>query len=142
VDLRPSTCNGPGCNNGAVTSNVGTLGAGDDSRRLYLPGGRKVRVDADLDDETLAARFELDGIVRLPVICAAVHLDGPLAGQTGYTLNEIGYRTGFALPPRPGGPIGIYEVVKLSEDGGPAELRLVQVQQPSTATGPTPGGSN
>lgn len=120
-----------------MTSNVGTLSpVGDDGfRRLILPGvHRVVQVEADVGDDALAVRFGLDGIVRMPVICSTVHLDGPLAGQTGYTVNEIGYRTGFALPPRPGGPTGIYEVVKLSEDGQPAETRLVDVQQSGAAT--------
>ncbi|MEV6071938.1 hypothetical protein AB0L82_35820 [Nocardia sp. NPDC052001] len=56
----------------------------------------------------------------------AVYLDGPLAGQRGYALNTLGQRVGFALPPRPGGPTGEYEVITLAHQGRPASLRLIR----------------
>ncbi|WP_331722942.1 hypothetical protein [Nocardia sp. NBC_00511] len=80
-------------------------------------------------------------VVQPPPIdsCDAVYLDGPLAGQRGYALNTLGTRIGFALPPRPGGPTGEYEVVALAHGDHPAQLRQIpdnpsQSQTPATAT--------
>ncbi len=95
-------------------------------------------VDAAAEDEVLAVQFGLDHVVHLPEFTSAIHLDGPLAGQTGYAIDELGRQSGFALAPGPGGLSGTYEVAKVSEDGRPAELRLAEVQQESTATAPQP----
>ncbi|MCP9625139.1 hypothetical protein FOH10_15225 [Nocardia otitidiscaviarum] len=76
-------------------------------------------------DEELAARFRLDRLIRADKIafCQAIHLDGPLAGQPGYAINTLGSRSEFRIGCR----IGTYEVVTLSSDGRPAELRLVDL---------------
>jgi hypothetical protein len=49
----------------------------------------------------------------------------PLAGQSGYAVNRLGYRVSFAPPPRPGGPTGEYEVNRMAEGERPADLRFV-----------------
>jgi hypothetical protein len=84
-------------------------------------------VEPDFDEAELLARFSLTEIVHAPEIdyCSAIHLDGPMAGQPGYAINRLGSRVRVALPPRPGGPTMEYEVVTLSVDGRPAELRIV-----------------
>lgn len=46
----------------------------------------------------------------------------------GYAVDQIGSRAGFRLSAREGGQSGTYEVVGLAEDGGPAELRLVELE--------------
>lgn len=62
----------------------------------------------------------------LPKFCAGLHLDGPLAGQVGYAVNEIGQRGEYFLPPYPvGGPAAIYQVVRLAGGDRPADLRFV-----------------
>ncbi|MEV0335845.1 hypothetical protein [Nocardia sp. NPDC050717] len=65
----------------------------------------------------------MDPVAKLD-FCRALHLDGPLAGRSGYAINAIGYRCGFRIADQ----IGTYEVVALSEDGRPAELRMVEVR--------------
>jgi acetyl esterase/lipase len=122
---------------------VGTGQASADGRRrlLTVSDGASALVDPDLTDEQLAERYGLDHVVTAPVInfCAAIHLDGPLAGRTGYAINELGHRIEIALPPRPGGPIGVYEVTRLATDDQPAELRFVGFGCPvpgATKTGP------
>lgn len=42
-------------------------------------------------------RFDVDRIVHLPDIdfCAAIHLDGPLAGTLGYAVNRMGFQVGL-----------------------------------------------
>jgi hypothetical protein len=99
-----------------------------DRFRVLLPDGAVELVEAGLDDAVIMARFDLDRVVHAPHVdfCEATHLDGPLAGSSGYAVNRVGHRVGFALPPRPGGLTGEYEVVKLSEGGRPAELRFVE----------------
>jgi hypothetical protein len=101
--------------------------AGGDRLLLTLPDGSCQLVEPELTDDDLAARYRLDRVVRLQGldICAATHVDGPLAGMAGYATNRIGYRVEFALPPRPGGARGMYEVVKLADGEQPAELRFV-----------------
>ncbi|MFC1431380.1 hypothetical protein ACEZDB_12065 [Streptacidiphilus sp. N1-3] len=102
----------------------------DGRHLLILPGDATELVDPGLDPEELAGLYGLDEVVRAPKvnICAATYLDGPLADTAaGYATNEIGSRVGFALPPRPGGQSGTYEVVRLAEGDRPAELRLVEL---------------
>jgi hypothetical protein len=79
------------------------------------------------DFEDIAEQYELDRVVTAPAInfCAAIHLDGPLDGQTGYAINELGHQIQIAQPPRPSGPIALCEVTRLATDDQPAELRLV-----------------
>ncbi|MGX1778357.1 hypothetical protein ACWIGW_40060 [Nocardia brasiliensis] len=83
-------------------------------------------IEPGLTDEELKARFRLDRLVRLDKIdfCRAIHLDGPLTGTSGYAINTLGYRSGF----RKGPHTGTYEVVELSSNGRPAELRLVELR--------------
>jgi hypothetical protein len=110
------------------TGVVGTRPAAAGGRRLLtMSDGTSALVDPALPNEQLAQEYELDGVESAPVInfCAAVHLDGPFAGQTGYAINELGHRIEFALPPGPDGPIGVYEVTRLATDDQPAELRFV-----------------
>lgn len=57
--------------------------------------------------------------------CPGLHLDGPLSGTTGYAINRIGARVTFFLPPTPGGPRGVYEVVQLADGERPAGLRFI-----------------
>jgi hypothetical protein len=59
-----------------------------------------------------------------------IYVDG-LADQTGYTVNELGHRTQFALPPRPGGPTGIYAVAHLAAGNQPAEMTYIGSNQPN-----------
>lgn len=113
-----------------MTDRVGVLSSRptvDGRSLLMLWDGRAELVEPGLADDELAIRFALDRIVHAPEIdfCAALHLDGPLAGTLGYAVNRMGFRTGFALAPRPGGLTGTYEVVKLSQDGQPAGLRFI-----------------
>ncbi len=100
---------------------------GSDRFLLTLPDGTCELVGGELSDEDVAARFGLDRVVHMPDldICPASHLDGPLAGTHGYARDILGYRMEFALPPRPGGPRGVYEVVTLATDDRPAGLRFV-----------------
>ncbi|MEV0136390.1 hypothetical protein AB0H83_49210 [Dactylosporangium sp. NPDC050688] len=95
--------------------------------RLTVSDGTSALIEPDLTHEQLADRYRLDRVVTMPAIdfCAAVHLDGPLAGQTGYATNELGSRTQFHLPPQPGGPTGFYEVTRLATEDKPAETRFV-----------------
>jgi hypothetical protein len=85
---------------------IGVIGArpasADGRRLLTMSDGTSELVDPQLTLEQLADRYRLDRVATAPAIhfCAAVYLDGPLAGQTGYTVNELGHRTQFALPPR------------------------------------------
>jgi hypothetical protein len=116
---------------------VATSWAGSDGRRLLtMPDGASALVDPDLTNEQLAARYGLDHVVTAPIInfCNAIHLDGPLSGQAGYAINELGHRIEFALPPRPGGPVGCYEVIRLATDDRPAELRFVGFGCPASET--------
>jgi hypothetical protein len=96
--------------------------------RLILPDGTIELIEPGLDDAEVLSRFDLDRVVHARHIdwCTVTHLDGPLAGTSGYAVNRLGHRVGFALPPRPGGLIGEYEVVKVSKGGRPAELRFVE----------------
>ena len=88
---------------------------------------REILVDPDQSDAALAGTFGLDRIDRLPEFCTGLYADGPLAGQTThYTPNVLGATVGYDLPPRPGGPSGTYEVVKLAENNSPAHLRHVE----------------
>lgn len=105
---------------------VGTSRAGDGRRLLNMSDGASALVDPDLTNEQLAAQYELDRVVTAPIInfSAAIHLDGPLAGQTGYAINELGHQIQIAQPPRPGGPIALYEVTRLATNDQPAELRF------------------
>jgi len=77
---------------------VGALPAATDGRRLLtMPSGERVLVDPSVTNEQLADQYRLDRVVTAPVMnfCTAVHLDGPLAGQTGYAVNELGARPGW-----------------------------------------------
>ncbi|MBA9001946.1 hypothetical protein HNR21_000828 [Actinomadura cellulosilytica] len=77
----------------------------DDRQRVLLIWRHRFITDSWGWEEELAARYELDRVVRSPRIetCTAVHLDGPLAGTvTHYAINELGSRAGFALPPEKG----------------------------------------
>jgi hypothetical protein len=94
---------------------------------LTMSDGTSELVEPDITHEQLADRYRLDRVVTAPAIdfCEAVYLDGPLAGQTGYAINEVGHRSRFALPPRPGGPAGVYEVTGLAAGDQPAEMRFI-----------------
>ena len=116
---------------GTMTDRVGVLSwrpTADGRFLLALWDGRAELVEPGLADDELAVRFALDRIVHAPEIdfCAAIHLDGPLAGTLGSAVNRMGFQVGFALAPRPGGLTGTYEVVKLSQDGQLAELRFIR----------------
>ena len=101
-------------------------------RRLIMSDGTSALVEPDLTHEQIAERYQLDRVVTMPAIdfCAGVHLDGPLAGQTGYATNELGSRTQFYLQPQPGGPTGYYEVTSLATPGKPADMRFVGFTSP------------
>ena len=114
-----------------MPSRVGVLSgspvSADSRHLLVLPGDATKLVDPGLAPQELAELYGVDEVVRAPKvnICAAIYLDGPLANtDAGYATNEIGSRVGVALPPRPGGQSGSYEVVMLAECDRPAELRL------------------
>ncbi|MEV0134549.1 hypothetical protein AB0H83_39580 [Dactylosporangium sp. NPDC050688] len=94
---------------------------------LTMSDGTSALIEPDLTHEQIAGRYRLDRVVTMPAIdfCAGIHLDGPLAGQTGYATNELGSRTRFYLPPQPGGPTGFYEVTRLATQDKPAEMRFV-----------------
>ncbi|MFF0413461.1 hypothetical protein ACFYUY_23865 [Kitasatospora sp. NPDC004745] len=116
-----------------MPSRVGILSASpvsaDGRHLLILPGDATELVDPSLTPEDLAERHGLDEVVRGPKIsvCTAIYLDGPLAGTTtSYAINQLGSRVGYALPPRPSGPRGTYEVVRLAEGEHPAELRHIE----------------
>jgi hypothetical protein len=115
---------------------VGTSQAATGRRLLTMPEGASALVDPDLTNEQLAEQYELDRVVATPVInfCAAIHLDGPLAGQTGYAINELGHQIQIAQPSRPGGPIALYEVTRLATDDQPAELRFAGFGCPTRET--------
>jgi hypothetical protein len=118
---------------GPMSRRVGVLSArprSDGRSLLILWDGRTQLLDPGLPDEAITADFALDQLVHAPDVdfVPAIHLDGPLAGTTGYAINRLGYQADFALPPRPGGPTGTYELVKLSEHDEPAELRLLDFQ--------------
>jgi hypothetical protein len=99
---------------------------------LTMSDGTSALIEPDLTHEQIANRYRLDGVVTMPAIdfCAGIHLDGPLAGQTGYVTNELGSRTQFYLPPQPGGPTGFYEVTRLATQDKPAEMRFVGFTSP------------
>jgi hypothetical protein len=103
---------------------VGRRPAATDGRVLLtISDGTWELVDPDLSDDELKGRYGLDRIEHFgPTnFCKAVHLDGPLAGQTGYATNRLGARVGF----RQGDVTGTYEVVELAEDDRAAGLRFV-----------------
>ncbi|MFI0479670.1 hypothetical protein [Actinomadura sp. 9N215] len=110
---------------------VGVVSAGpaDDQGRkrwLLISDGSSERIDASLTDDQIKARFNLDRVTRAPKIefCEGLLLNGPLAGTNAYAVNELGFHVQLTLPPRqPGGQMVTYEVVTLSTDGRPAELR-------------------
>ncbi|MFC5754557.1 hypothetical protein [Actinomadura rugatobispora] len=83
----------------------GPVGA-DGRHPLLLPDDA-----TELVDEELLRHDELDAISHGPRVDfrTALRLDGPLAGQTAYAVNELGSRSGF------------YELVELAE----GEMRLV-----------------
>ncbi|GAA0270170.1 hypothetical protein GCM10009527_078070 [Actinomadura nitritigenes] len=105
----------------------------DGRHLLILPGDITEFVDPGVTDHDLSARYALDTVVRVPkvVVYSAIYLDGPLSGQKTGALatNQLGNRHEVYLPPRPGGPVVTYEVVKLNQDGCPAELRLVKPEE-------------
>jgi hypothetical protein len=45
--------------------------------------------------------------------------------------NELGFTATIYLPPRPGGPTATYEVVKISQNDYPAELRFIETDEPT-----------
>lgn len=100
--------------------------AADGRLPLILPDGSVQLVEPRAADEELKARFGLDEVVHAPRIefAAAVCLDGPLAGTSSYVVNRIGSRIRCSTREGPG-PSATYEVVKLSGNGVPAELRFV-----------------
>jgi hypothetical protein len=127
------------------TGVIGARPASADGRRLLtMSDGTSELVDPQLTHEQLADRYRLDRVVTAPAIhfCAAVYLDGPLAGQTGYTVNELGHRTQVALPPRPGGPTGIYEVTRLATGNQPAEMTYIGSTKPNHSQGPVTTANN
>ncbi|MFI9400705.1 hypothetical protein [Nocardia sp. NPDC052316] len=98
--------------------------ADDPSLRLVARQQADPMVRLLCDDRSMTERF-LDRLHRHDKLdwCRATHLDGPLAGRSGYAINRLGYRSGF----RKGPHVGTYEVVELSSDGQPAKLRLVEL---------------
>ena len=100
--------------------------AADGRLPLILPDGSVQLVESAAADGELKARFGLDEVVHAPwaEFASAVCLDGPLAGTSSYVVNRLGSR--IRCPMREGpGQSATYEVVKLSENGIPAELRFV-----------------
>ncbi|MFC9664632.1 hypothetical protein ACFVJ5_30735 [Nocardia sp. NPDC127606] len=115
---------------------MSTLPPDNEGRRLLLlDDGRTERIEPDLTDDEIKARFDLDRVARSPKIpfCEGLLLDGPLAGTRNYAVNELGSRATYYLPRPPAGEIPgplpqrgvVYEVVVLGADGKPAELRHV-----------------
>ncbi|MFI0446623.1 hypothetical protein [Actinomadura sp. 6N118] len=107
----------------------------DGQHLLILPNGTTELVHPDATDEDLITRHNLDSVVHAPKIevFPAVFLDGPRAGErTWFAANKVGERFQTYLPPRPGGPIATYQVVKASQDGQPAELRLIEINNEAT----------
>ncbi|RJL32083.1 hypothetical protein [Bailinhaonella thermotolerans] len=98
---------------------------------LILPNDESVLVAPGTTDAELLARYRLDRVVRLPPtgFCATINLDGPLSGRTGYGINELGHQVTQVLRPGPAAPTATYEVVTLSRDGRPAELRYIPSEQ-------------
>ncbi|MBE1496020.1 hypothetical protein H4696_003120 [Amycolatopsis lexingtonensis] len=95
---------------------------------MTISDGRQVLVDPAMPHEEIARLHGVDRVVLMPDVafCPAVHLDGPLAGERGYAVNDLGSRGTSLLPPfRPGGPGAVYEVARLADDDHPAELRFV-----------------
>ncbi|HEX6872017.1 MAG TPA: hypothetical protein VF163_13030 [Micromonosporaceae bacterium] len=107
---------------GVVSSNL----AGVRDVLLFLPDDRVVLVDPDLTDEQLAERFGLAYVIRPPALefCSAAYVDGPLEGELGYAMNELGSHVAFALPYGLDSRRGSYEVVRLADGQRPAELRF------------------
>jgi hypothetical protein len=126
----------PGTQNS--TDRVGVVGGrrlAKGTLRLILPDGQGRIVAADATDEELKSRYKLDRIVRMPLIdySASINLDGPMAGDTSTVINQVGHRINFAMPTETGPTTATYEVVKLGQDGRPAELRHVpQASAPAT----------
>ncbi|RSN15385.1 hypothetical protein DMB42_00505 [Nonomuraea sp. WAC 01424] len=105
---------------------AGPVGDQAGKRWLCISDGSGERIDASLTDDQIRVRFNLDRVTQAPKIdfCEGLLLDGPLAGTTAYAVNELGFLVQLTLPPRrPGGPVVTYEVVTLSTDDRPAELR-------------------
>ncbi|MFE1596793.1 hypothetical protein [Nocardia sp. NPDC058705] len=124
---------------------VSALPPDNEGRRLLLlDDGRSRRIEPGLTDDEIKTRFDLDLVIHAPRIpfCAGLLLDGPLAGTRNYTVNKLGNRAIYYLPPppaddipRPRQPGLVYEVVMLGVDGKPAELRYVTSAEVSTASG-------
>jgi hypothetical protein len=127
-----------GCDDRRVIYRVGVVSAVLDAHGrclLTMSDGAVERIDPALTDEEIKNRFELNRLTRMPKIdfCAGLLLDGPLEGTLSYAINELGHRSTHYLPrtpsdasPRtPPGSGLVYEVVKLSSTGQPAELRYV-----------------
>ncbi|MEV6825146.1 hypothetical protein [Amycolatopsis sp. NPDC051102] len=121
---------------------VGVLGSrpctADGRVSMTISDGRRVLVDPGMPAEEIARLHGVDRVVRMPDVafCSAVHLDGPLAGERGYAVNELGSRGTSLLPPfRPGGPGAVYEVVRLADGDHPAGLRFVGYPTEPTSEG-------